>query len=156
MKSNLKRHLFYLFAYAISAVILTVLGNSVLATLCCAIFGEDAGLVATVIVMRIFLPIITMIMIYFYTKNNTEQRREYIKMMDGKQYDVKQDLDALLHSKRVWSDVILLSVVIIIYWLFHIAFPFVLAYIPAFAVFFFWLNIHLHKHWLKKSREMKS
>ena len=151
MKSNLKRHLFYLFAYAISAVILTVL-----ATLCCAIFCEEAGLVATVIVMRIFLPIITMIMIYFYTKNNTEQRREYIKMMDGKQYDVKQDLDALLHSKRVWSDVTFLSVVIIIYWLFHIAFPFVLAYIPAFAVFFFWLNIHLHKHWLKKSREMKA
>ena len=156
MRSNLKRHLFYLLAYAISAVILTVLGNSVLATICCAIFGEENGIAATVIVMRIFLPITTMVMIYFYANKNAEQRREYIKLMEDKQYDVKQDLNEMLHSKQVWTDVIFMSVVIFIYWLFHIVFPFVLAYIPLFAVFFFWLNIHLHKRWLKQSREMKS
>ena len=156
MKSNLKRHLFYLFAYAISAVILTALGNSVLATLCCAIFGEESGLVATVVIMRILLPIVTMIMIYFSAKNNTEQRREYIKLMDGKQYDIKQDFNELLRSKQIWSDIIFLSVVIFIYWLFHISFPFVLIYIPSFAVFFFLVNIYLHKRWLKQSRELKS
>ena len=156
MKSNLKRHLFYLFAYAISAVILTVLGNSVLATLCCAIFGEEAGLVATVIVMRIVMPVLAMFLIYMYDKKNSEERREYIKLMEGKQYDSKQDLQELIHSKKIWGDVIFVSVITVIYWLMNIGFPIILVNIPIFTLFAFWLNLHLHKLWLKQSRELRA
>ena len=155
MRSNLKRPLFYLFAYAISAVILTVLGNSVLATLCCAIFGEVEGLVATVIVMRIVMPVLAMFLIYMYDKKNSEERREYIKLMEGKQYDSKQDLQELIHSKKIWGDVIFVSVITVIYWLMNIGFPIILVNIPVFALFVFGLNLHLHKSWLKQSREMR-
>lgn len=152
MNSKFKNHAFILFAYVGSIVVSTVLGATILIPICNAIWGDEtsggSGTIATQIIMRLLVPIFAFVLIYFRKKNNREEYRNYIANMREQEYTIKQDIKELMKNKNLWTEVIFVSIITIIYWAMNYVFPWIFINIPLFILFEFAATIRIHSIWL--------
>ena len=148
MKNALK--IFALYLAITIAVIACVqfLSNYILWTVFNAIVGEEYGASATVLFMHIVVPIITAGFTYIIKIKDPVTHRNYLKEMEGKEYDKKADRSYVLHSKMFRTECI--SYVIIFIFISLIGGPWLWMYTlySLFFVFYnLWMWMHLHKKW---------
>ena len=141
MNSKLKQHLFVLLAYIMAIVASFLLGNFLLLPICNSIAGsEKAGLAATQTIMRLL-----------YKKNGSEEKITFVAKLREEPYDAKNDFKNLIKSKDFWAELIFVSVITVIYWLFNYVFPWIFFNIPLYFVFNLAVNLYLHWSWAKNS-----
>ena len=150
MKSTLKNHLWLLLAYIISTVAVTILGRTIILTIVNAIIDtENLAITVTEIIMRILWPLVAFVIIYIHKRRDGDGYKSYISSMEEKEYDTKVDFNELIHNKSIWEEIIFVSIITIVYWLFSFSFVWILLNIPLFIVFAFVSPILIHKSWLK-------
>ena len=70
MKPTLKHHLYCLFSYVVGLVASTVLGNTIILTICNMIWDpETTAVPAAQVIMRILVVVMAFIMIYIHKIN---------------------------------------------------------------------------------------
>jgi hypothetical protein len=114
----------------------------------CAISYEEYGRIATIIFMHIVIPIITAGFTYIIKIKDPVTHRNYLKEMEGKEYDKKADRQYILHSKMFRTECI--SYAIIFIFIALIGDPWFLLYALYSVLFVFynlWMWMHLHKKW---------
>ncbi len=152
MNSKLKQHLFVLLAYIMAIVASFLLGNFLLLPICNSIAGsEKVGLAATQTIMRLLWPTIAFIIIFFYKKNGSEEKITYVAKLREEPYDAKNDFKNLMRSKDFWAELIFVSVITVVYWLFNYVFAWIMLNIPLYFVFNLAVNLYLHRSWTKNS-----
>lgn len=152
MNSKLKQHLFVLLAYIMAIVASFLLGNFLLLPICNSIAGsEKVGLAATQTIMRLLWPTIAFIIIFLYKKNGSEEKITFVAKLREEPYDAKNDFKNLMKSKDFWAELIFVSVITVIYWLFNYVFPWIMFNIPLYFIFNLAVNLYLHWSWAKNS-----
>lgn len=156
MKSTLKHHLYCLFSYVVGLVVSTVLGNSIILTICSAIWDpETTAVPATQVIMRILTLIIAFVMIYIHKRRDDDERKSFLLQMKEKEYNAKEDYRAVIADKRMWAEFVFVLIVTIVYWAFNYAFYWIFLNIPLFFIFELFANHHLHRAWLKEAKKEK-
>lgn len=152
MNSKLRQHLFVLLAYIMAIVASFLLGNFLLLPICNSIAGsEKVGLAATQTIMRLLWPTIAFIIIFLYKKNGSEEKISFVAKLREEPFDAKNDFKNLMKSKDFWAELIFVSVITVIYWLFNYVFPWIFLNIPLYFVFNLAVNLYLHWSWAKNS-----
>ena len=132
----------------ISIFLVNLLSNVLLFTLCNAIFGSDHGGYANAILIRALLPMIITASFCILNAKDSETKRDYLKSIEGKDYDSKQDLTLVLHDRMYWAECIIFAILFLVmplidsrlFWVFLLS-------IPLFVIFDGWWRMHLHKSW---------
>ncbi len=152
MNSKLKQHLFVLLAYIMAIVASFLLGNFLLLPICNSIAGsEKAGVAATQTIMRLLWPTIAFIIIFLYKKNGSEEKITFVAKLREEPYDAKNDFIKLMKSKDFWAELIFVSVITFVYWIFNYVFGWIFINIPLYFVFNLAVNLYLHRSWAKNS-----
>ena len=113
MKTTLKIFALYLaIAIAVMACV-QFLGTYVFWTVFNAIVGEEYGASASVLFMHIVVPIITAGFTYIIKIKDPVTHRNYLKEMEGKEYDKKADRSYVLHSKMFRTECISYAIIFI-------------------------------------------
>ena len=148
MKNALKIFALYLAITIAVMACIYFLSNYIFWTVFNAIVGEEYGAFATIIFMHIVIPIITAGFTYVIKIKDPVTHREYLKEMEGKEYDKKADRQYILHSKMFRTECI--SYAIIFIFISLIGDPWFLLYALYSVLFVFydlWMWMHLHKKW---------
>ena len=122
-----------------------ILGNIIL-TVFNGIFGPDNGLWITNLFMRICFPIISAAIIFFIKFKNSEEKRNYLKSMEGMEYDTRKDVSIILKSKDFRIECTVFSALFIFYAL--IGDPSLIMYIILSALFIL-VNLYLTQRYHK-------
>ena len=148
MKNALKIFALYLAITIAVMACVYFLSNYIFWTVFNAIVGEEYGRIATIIFMHIVIPIITAGFTYIIKIKDPVTHRNYLKEMEGKEYDKKADRQYILHSKMFRTECI--SYAIIFIFIALIGDPWFLLYALYSVLFVFynlWMWMHLHKKW---------
>lgn len=137
----------YLFAYLMGGIVMWLCHFVFLRTLCCAIFGEDSGLLAAAIVQYLCWPLIAFWMIYVSKAKDITAKQEYLHQKEGKLYSFRTDAAEILRGSVFWKEVAIVLILTVIYCLIN---PLLLVInLPLFLIFNFWAHAHLHRIWLR-------
>lgn len=131
-----------------SVFLVDMLTNVLLLTLCNLIFGSKLGMPLCMVLVRFLLPVIITISFCIINARNDDNHREYLKSMEGRPYDAKEDLTLVLHDRMYWAECIIFASLFLVVtftvnkpvWIFPVS-------IPLFVVFDGWWRMHLHKSW---------
>ena len=132
--------------FIISAIAATVIGRTVLLTIAYAIFGEDNGVAAATVMMRIAAFIFTFALIEIFNYKNDSEKRTYLSIMQDKKYSFRDDYKEIVKSEYFLSECI--PVIII-----TVAFSLLIStlYLLPFIIIFCFLHIFIytliHKRW---------
>lgn len=157
MNKILKNHLFILVSYVSAAVISTLLGASILGTLCnaiCnAIFGAgnagNSGTVLLQFLITVLTSVLAIIFIHMRRVRNREEYRAFAAKIKEREapYSPREDYKELKHNRDLWEEVIFVAIVTTLYWLFNFFNFWLLLNIPLFILFNFISYIHMHQAW---------
>lgn len=129
-----------------------LLGNILLWPICNSILGsEEKGLAVAQIIMQLLLPVIAFIIIFFYKKDGSDQKNTYVAKLKEEPYDAKNDFKNLMKSKDFWAELIFVSIITVVFWLFNPAFTIIMLNIPLYLIFSLGVNLYLHKVWAKNT-----
>ena len=152
MNSKLKQHLFVALAYVMAIVASFLLGNILLLPICNSITGsETKGVALTQTLMRLLWPAIAFIIIFIYKKNGSEEKITFVAKLREEPYDFKKDFIKLMKSKDFWAELIFVSVITFVYWIFNYVFSWIFFNIPLYFVFNLCVNLYLHRTWAKNT-----
>ena len=156
MKPTLKHHLYCLFSYVVGLVASTILGNTIILTICNMIWDpETTAVPAAQVIMRILVVVIAFIMIYIHKKRDNDERKSFLSQMKEKEYNAKEDYRTIIADKRIWAEFVFVSIVTIVYWVFNYVFYWIFLNIPLFFIFEVLANHQLHRAWLKEAKKEK-
>ena len=152
MNSKLKQHLFVALAYVMAIVASFLLGNILLLPICNSITGSEVkGVALTQTLMRLLWPAIAFVIIFFYKKNGTDEKITFTARLKEEPYDLKNDFIKLMKSKDFWAELIFVSVITFVYWIFNYVFGWIFFNIPLYFVFNLCVNLYLHRTWAKNT-----
>ena len=148
MKNALKIFALYLAITIAVIACMQFLSNYILWTVFNAIVGEEYGASATVLFMHIVVPIITAGFTYIIKIKDPVTHREFLKEMEGKEYDKKADRPYVLHSKTFRIECISYAIIFIFISLIGGPWLWMYTLYSLFFVFYnLWMWMHLHKKW---------
>ena len=137
----------YLYAYLIGGIVMWLCHFVFLRTLCCAIFGEDYGLLAAAIVQYLCWPLIAFWMIYASKSKDIIAKQAYLSSKEGQTYAFSADVREILGGSTFWKEVAIVLILTAIYCLIN---PLLLIInLPLFVTFNLWSSLHLHRSWIK-------
>ena len=137
----------YLFAYLMGGIVTWICHFVFLRTLCCAIFGEDYGLLSAAIIQYLFWPLIAFLMIYASKAKDLTAKQEYLHSKEGQVYSFRADVAEILHDSAFWKELAIVLILTVIYCLVN---PLLLVInLPLFLIFNFWAHVHLHRTWFR-------
>ena len=142
---------FFILFFVFADLLASVIGNFLLITICNALFGAEnnRGIRVAMVLMLLLVPVISYTMIYFYKRKDRDACAAYRDEMIGKEYDAKADLHALWHDPFLWGEFLIVAVLTVIFWFFHIRSFWVLFNVPLFALFDLYSTRHIHRLWFK-------
>ena len=147
MKIRFKSLFFNLGTALLAHLITTALANLIVATVLNAIFGAAIGMPLTWVLIYLGIPALSFFVIYRMKSRSAEAKREYLKAMEGKEYDAKEDGREILHDRYFRGEAVFSTVLVwlALTWfsglgaiLWGIAFPF----------FLFFGTKRIHKNWI--------
>ena len=150
-KNVIKMFFVQILLVIVAQFIISFLGNSIILSICNAIFGSDEnrGWHVATIFTRICLPAIVFLVVYWLKSRDLESKQLYMKKMEGKDYQKKQDFFDILHDKFFYAECVIFGLLFLFIfiitsspkWMF-------LAAIPLFFILNLLCISHLHKIWL--------
>ena len=156
-KRHIKMFVINIVVSVLSIVVLTMLGNSIIGTIVFAIWGEQNGLLATNIIIRILLPLFLALGIHLQNIRNEKEYNEYIAEMKEKRYEYsfKDDVILLIRNNDFWVEVgifaffslVMMLVVQNPKWMFLLA-------IPLFVPINIFSHAMIHKSWIKRKTKI--
>ena len=147
MKLRFKSLFFNLGTVLLAHLITTALANLLVATVLNAIFGASIGMPLTIVLIYLGIPALSFFTIYQMKSHSAEAKREYLKAMEGKEYDAKEDAREILADRYFRGEAVFSTVLVwlALTWfsglgaiLWGIAFPF----------FLFFGTKRIHKVWI--------
>ena len=151
MKKVIKIIGLYLIISLVVLLLLPIVCSNIILTIFNGIFGPDSGTMATNIFMHICFPIISGGIMFIIKFKNSEDKRNYLKSMEGVEYDSKLDLSRILKDKDFRVECIVFAVIFIIIAI--IGDPSLIMYIFASASFFavnLLLTKKFHQKWCEQ------
>ena len=148
MKNTVKTFALYLAITLAVMACIKFLGTYVFWTMFNAIVGEEHGAYAAIIFMHVIIPILTAGFTYILKIKDPATHREYLKTMEGKEYDKNADRQSILHSKLFLTECISYAVIFIFIaligdpWLWMYA-----LYSALFVLYDLYAWMHLHRKW---------
>jgi len=130
------------------AIVLTLLGNTVLWTVFNAIFGEEKGLYVTETFMRSSLFLIVFAIAEIFNIKTASDKNEYLKSIDNYPYIFKDDLVKILKTGKFVNQCIAMSVIIIGFVIIS-RFVYILPLIFVFFIANLLVYTSIHKRWCK-------
>ena len=94
MKKTLQIFGLYLIISLLILFLLPLICGNIILTVFNGIFGPENGLWITNLFMRVCFPVITAAIIFVIKFKNSEDKRNYLKSMEGLEYDAKKMLTA--------------------------------------------------------------
>lgn len=143
-----RAYVFDLIICVVSLFPITLLGNSVILTICFAIFGEDSGVAVTVIVIRTLWAIVIAAATLIKNAKISDDKSDYLKAREGELYDVKRDRAEIINHPKYVNECIAMAFIIAGIAIFSGAWWTVIMP-PIFAL----LNLHVissrHRKWME-------
>ena len=134
--------------FIISIIISTVIGRTILLTIAYAIFGEENGVAAATVMMRVALILIVFAMIEIISLRNDSEKKDYLSYLQDKPYIFTDDCKNIIKTEKYFNECIAITILIALCSIIMSAF-YLLALIIVFYFLHIWFYTTLHRRWAK-------
>ncbi len=137
--------------HVFSYIATTILGDFVLNSICCWIFGTvDFGGFGEIIAQPLTwccMPIFTMLIMRPWKRNDRKEYRRFKEKTKEKGYSPKEDLKKIAKSAEIWAETSLVAVITILFWARSFITTWILINIPLFTIMNIFVVWDIHKTW---------
>ena len=131
-----------------SAIASTIIGNTILRTICNAIFGEEKSVTSTQLIMRILFIIIVFIGAFIRILRDDTMKKEYLDSNKEKSYGFKKYAIETLCLSKYQNECIAMGIIVLLFLLLTRTYLFAV-FVIIFPLVSLFAYVYKHNQWIK-------